>query len=428
MNLLRALILVRFFFFLLIVTTLFSCNKINKYDLGEGLSQNNPGVRYLPNLPVNAVTIKSDSEATGRTFYQLGGEYYDPYFGRNKAVLMQEFFREKVATFDGTPVLDSIVWSLSYKSYYGDATALNGTQIFKVYEITGGLTSDNTYYSNGNPFSYTNATSIIGTYSVAPYLTDSVVRIKLSNTLGDRVLNVLKQSTVISNELKGLMLYPDNPAQTVGQGAIFSFNLLDQKSKLLVYYHDDSGVLELFDGLNATGSTNTQFVTQRASLFSHDYTNAAFAPQLNGTATDTNHIYIQSMTGTSAKIEFPILNQFKDSGKIVINKAEVIFTIDEAISDLTKYTENTRLYLLPANETTGTFSIPDQQDFIPYSNYDPTTHQFKFNIGIYFQDVLNGKLKNYGMRLFAAESVTTAQRTILKTKGNIIFNLTYTKF
>lgn len=424
---LRHFILLRFLFFLVIITTFFSCNKTNKYDLGEGLNQNNAGVRLLTNIPVNAVTIKSNPEATDEALYQLGGDYYDPYFGRHKAILMQEFFREKVAAFDGTVVLDSIVWSLAYVAHYGDLNAAGRTQVFNVYEITGDFTSANTFISNEDPYKYTNASKLIGTYSA--YINDTVVRLKLSNVFGERVLNVLKQSGSISNELKGLMLYPYNPGQTLGQGVIFSFDLLDAASKLLIYYHDDSGGIEVFDGLISTPATAT-YSTQHASLFSHDYSSSVFADQLTGTVNNPDHIYIQSMNGTDAKIDIPIIETFKDSGIIIINKAEIIFKIDASITDLTKYKTIDKMYLLPVDSSGITLSIKDLSEIIVVygGNYDPVNMQYKFNIGRYVQDVLNGKIKNYGMRLFAAESKIKSDRTILKTKENIIFNLTYTKF
>lgn len=422
------------FFFLIAFS--FACNKTDQVGLGVAPESDKPGVRFNNSYRVGAYTQREDSLRTDEPAFNLLGTYVDPLFGKSEAAFASQFrLSTHNVNFGPSPTLDSLILSLSYVGYYGDVSSTNGIQNIKVYELTTAIDKGTNYYGNAD-FSSMYDPQELANISIQPRPTDNVLvngvsqdpqlRINLSNTLGNKFINASGTGALANDEglaslFKGLFVTALNASQTSGQGAILHFDLLNSDSKLTLYYKDSNGAPATYDFIINSDCA-------RINLFKKDYSNAVFAGQLNQSSTDSSLVYIQSNGGTTVKIEFPFIQSLKDSGTIIINKAEVIFEADADAGAVLKPTD--QLYLLPLDANGKVKIIADQLESSSFYGgfYDPVTHQYKFNIGKHLQQVIYGNETDYGWVLAAGNSASLCSRVVIKGKNNIKFNLTYTKF
>ena len=154
-----------------------------------------------------------------------------------------------------------------------------------------------------------------------------------------------------------------------------------------------------------------------AATVKHDYTNTAIAAQIK-TPADYAVTYLQAMSGVRSKITFPFLKNLKAStGKIVINKAELVVDISDPTDsvpfkipprlslyrlDLAKQRQN-----LPDNNVASqTNPGGDPRAVLPFGGfYDKTKKSYTFVITSYIQDIVDGKTVDYGTYL--APTATT---------------------
>lgn len=71
----------------------------------------------------------------------------------------------------------------------------------------------------------------------------------------------------------------------------------------------------------------------RINSFNHDYSQTPFYSTLNKEHTVDTLLYIQSTGGLQSKLYLPFLDSWKDSARISVNKAELIFTVDTLASE-----------------------------------------------------------------------------------------------
>jgi hypothetical protein len=282
-----------------------------------------------------------------------------------------------------------------------------------------------------------------------PHPTDSVtvdnivskpqLRIHLDTTFGQSMLNNplnLADNLTFQSFYKGLYITTENTAGLLaGQGNILHFMLADAQSKITLYYHSSSVDSTQFHLKKYDLSLNS---VARFSHFSHDYSivDPNLLAQLSATPPKQNDVaFIQSMAGVKTKIEFPYIMNWLKLGPITINKAELVVRADlTSTYQLDTFAVPTQLVLFGINDDGTEYSIPDIAEGVGYYGgiYNPTAHEYRFNIGRYVQQVLTGKLHNNGLHLLAANGAINASRLVVGGGGanssyRMKLNVTYTK-
>lgn len=413
-----------------------SCKKSTTNDDSLIPSNGKSKTAFVTNFKVNAVTVKSDSVRTDITVVSLLGSYIDPVFGMSKAsVATQLFLPIPNVDFGTNPMVDSLVLAIRYKDAYGSVSSINDGQVLEAYELTQNLTTK-PYYSNESINGFYNPSQKLCAQWFMPKLYDSVIvdgvkrapqlRVRLANQLGQKLLLAggngqqgLQTNESFVSIFKGLYLTVNN-VQSSGQGSILSFDLLSTDTKMTLYYHNDAGSQLKYDFTIAGSSP-------RFNVFEHNYAGTAIEKQLNGTALDTNKVYIQTMGGVETKLMLPFLNTFKDSANTIINKAELVLNIEES----SNYPPPAKLYLLAINADGTTTVTKDMElESATYVNglYNTDTKQYVFNMARHMQAIMSGSVSNYGFILYPLNDVVSANRVIIKAKNDIQFNLTYTKY
>jgi hypothetical protein len=343
-------------FFLL---ALGACKK-ESTDIGLGLVGDDVLENAEKNIFTQAVcrTVADDSIRTDVLSSGLFGIVNDPILGESKASLIIE---PRVAetgsgsvgkVADSTKLIlkfdiDQVVSGSPYRLLLGEADAEITFDIYKMGEDI----PDSTYnsyrpllgdkigeYTGGFDFSNKEVVIDEDTFTVTPELI-----LTLDNQLGVDILGLsMIDNTELKKVLKGIVLVPREVVS--GTGLITAFETKISASRLVVF-HDTT---ELAIPLGADSKRVNYFETTPS---------AAVDAQLTGSG-HFNTTYVQSLSGTKVKVEFPELNDFIKMGeRVVINEAYISFLLEDGSVVEEKFSAPPRLLLYAVD------SVSDQTAF-----------------------------------------------------------------
>lgn len=396
---------------------------------------------------IRSFTLTDEKQRTDEPSYNLLGTFNDPVFGKTTADFACQFRLSSYPDFSKDAQPDSLVLYLLYMEMYGDTVT---PQNLKVYELNTDLQLDNKYYQDINLKGMTNQIAI-GDQSYLPkFKLDSLtntyrstkanpkdtviqeIAIKLDLALANKLM-ALDSLTLSDNDLflkafKGLYVEAGNLNQG---GTLMRIYTLATGSKMILHYHNSAeDSLSFSFGINESAA--------RISRFAHDYSNTAFAANLDKEDVQDSLIYLQTTGGLRSKILIPELESWKTlipeqptgSEKIAINQAELIFQVDSAYSDTTT--------LIPPNQIVLSALDKDGKEYLPSDvafsslyyggTYNSSDKTYRFNIAKHMQDVLDKKKENHGFLLSTSFRSDIYKRVVLKgasSKTGIRLEITY---
>ena len=408
-----------------------SCHKAEYADTSLLPGTDLVHAKYDNSQRILSCTKRQDSVLSDETSLNLAGSIKDNTFGTTVAgFYAQVRLNGDSFRYGAAPHLDSVVLTLAYYSYYGDTTT---PLIFHAQELNEDISKTTDYYSNRVP-----VTGLpLGFTRVAPRPADSVVvggvvtsphlRIHLNDDFGNRLIAAEGKGQLYNDDaflpvFKGIYVYAE-PAYLSNSGSIISFDLLNPQSKITVYFN--------------YGTVSRDFVftsnSARVNFFKHDYTGTEIDKQLKGTAGDTNAVFVQGASGVGTHISFPDIKHLADSGKVIINKAELMLSV--APGTETPYGPPLKLLLSRVGASGEDLVLPDQFNGTTYfgGSYLSSSKQYSFNLSKYVQDVIEGKYTDYGINLLPAGSAISAVRTVLGGGAGTAaipkkLNITYTRY
>lgn len=429
-----------FAFIIIAAAFLISCNK--EADL-IGLDLLPPGdklnVSYMDTTTIVAYSVYEDTLRTDVLSYAMIGSIYDPVFGKTSANFYTQFqLSANAPDFGTSPVCDSIVLVLPYKSLFGDTTAL---QTFRIYELSENLMLDSVYYSNDH-VDY-NQGVLLAEKTFLPRVHDSIVvdtstkiipqlRIPLNTELGTRILAAsaadLATNKAFVQFIKGIAIIP-NEENTPGNGSLVSFSLSSTYTRMKMYYHNtaDTSVYDFVIGTTACARFSEY------NHFGHVNASSDFRAQLSGDTTlGQQKLYIQALGGTKIKLRFPNLKKWAGDRKIAINEAQLIMSNADASSPFTSpsllglrvlYKDGSVNYTVDELESLGAYYFD--------GTYNNSAKTYRFRISRYIQQLLIPETENSGLYLFVPGAGITANRLILngtnkQLTGHMKLAITYT--
>ncbi len=409
-----------------------SCDESSVVGLDVQPANDLLGVDYQDTTTLITKTVSVDSLRTDETLIitadALLGIYQDPVFGKATASLYTQLrLPTNNPVFGASPLIDSVVLSLVYDpAYYGKKQRVE--QKVNVYQVLEDIKGENSYYSNNTLT--VNALDLANNYGFIPEPSKSVtilnellkpqLRIPLDTSFGQTILSSqttanLASNTAFQSFLKGLYITTkDSPILIPGEGNILHFKMADAQTKVTLYYHnatDDSLKYDL--GLGSVA---------RFSHFTHDYVpgiDANLDAQLSTSPpppAQNEVVFIQSMAGVKTTIELPYLMNWVNAGDIAINKAELVIKVDPTSTYmLDTFAAPVKLVLFGINDDGSNYVLPDANEGDNYfgGTYNSTTHEYRFNIARYIQQVLTGKRKNNGLHLLAGSGAINANRVVI---------------
>ena len=439
--------------FLVSFVFLFSCKKVDN-PLSTGAQPDGDAVNgtFSDTASIYGYTIRYDSSRTYNDRFKYLGSNQDPIFGRTDAGIFTNFSMPNNVSnisFGDDAVLDSIRLYLVFtQSFVGDTTTkLN----YKVFELNSSLNNTVAQYMHHSvPY---NSTPICDV-NVKPTILGGfyTVVLPINYYYGAAILNnnsALVSNTAFQTFYKGLYISTKstnlNPINA--QGALKKMDLENPVSGLLVFYHNG-----LQAGAKTSKAFRFPFASDNAARFNKiDYSylsgaNNQMVNQLGGDTTlGAQNIFLKGVGGTKAVIRLPFLRNYSKDSHIAVNRAEVVFKVDQSfVTTGGEYNSPPTLALVAMDSLKKEVYAKDQyfnSDLIHFGGtYDADNKQYVFNIARHVQDIMEGRLKNYGFYLVVADPDKLqvarrddrAERVVIGGHKNALyapkFKLTYIRF
>ena len=375
-------------------------------------------VVYSDTASLITFTVREDSLTSTNNSANLAGTCIDNIFGLSRAGFYTKLTPLKLSpNFGVEPQADSVVLSLGYLGEYGDTSEAVLPQRFNVYQVTEDIIRDTIYYSS-RKIAYGTLT---GSEVFTPNIKDSVLvegqkeapqlRLRLDTAFFRNY--ILSQSgqvtlgsvTAFQNYFKGIYVTPDT-TNTVGNRILY-FNLASTVSKLKIYYHNeiDTGVYDLNMDIKTTSVSVNHFY--------HNYVGTPVEMQLIDSNLGNSQVFVQAMAGLKTKIKFPFLKNYNDIGRIAINKAELMITVDQ--TQISGYHPASQLAVQGIDSAGVSVFTADYFESIDFrgGEYDATSGVYKTNITRHIQNVLTGKTEDYGLYLVVYGGSVFANRSVM---------------
>jgi hypothetical protein len=218
-------------------------------------------------------------------------------------------------------------------------------------------------------------------------------------------------NTAFQTAFKGLYLASSTGAAP-GQGAIMYMDLTHTYSRVTLFYHNDTDTTSYYFGINKD-------FCGRFTHFEHDYSSSSeITAQLNSDSSiQEDKVFVQAMAGLRTRITIPFLKDLYKNGKVTINKAELILSVEPSsiANGPDTLLPHPKLIATIADYKLGPVIMPDYFEGASYfgGDYDKTKMQYHFNIARYVQQILNGKKENDGIFIITNARPTTANRVQL---------------
>lgn len=395
-------------------------------EIGLDLLSNRASFSSTDTLTIHAYSDKSENVATNFSAQSILGVMEDPVFGKVKAEIFTEFrLPDNMFTLGTNPVLDSIVLYMEYAgSYYGQLTTL---QTLKVYELSESFPDQDTLYSNLLIPHYPDP---IGQKLLRPAPLDSVAidtvltsphfSLRLSDSFGQKIIdaNGTEAFENIPNFLEYFKgLYFSIEDEINGYGSIFDIKMFSFYTRLSLFYHEDEETERRQDFyINEFAKRSGYFKD-----FEFDGANPFLLQQLNAqdpTSYGDSLLFVQSMGKVHAKIAFPFLESLKETSNLVINKASLIIPVALEYSG-EMFPPSDYLWLYRYNSSGNLELISDINYGEEYygGSYNESTGEYTFNITHHLQQLLDGRLTDYGLALLPGKNASSAGRVVLKGPG-----------
>ncbi|WP_443936951.1 DUF4270 family protein [Pedobacter sp. MW01-1-1] len=429
----------------------------------------------MVNSPVTSQTIReTDVNTYNMSRYPLG-YMVDPEFGTTQSNIALTPVPSTLSIDFTSAVLDSAVLVLGIDSvssqvnFYGDTT--NSVYNIDVFQLKNRITkyksadvqeANTTRLGNFRSRIFPNTpiriTDVVAGKVDTMRTVKSQIRIPLDKaTMQSLILNQ-PPTTFVTNAtfaeyFKGLKavatLASGNP------GGIVYVSLTGARSSIELTYKKP----------NATTATNTDTLrvnfpisiasSPHTANVIHNYAGTEIEKQLNGTST-RNITATQGLVGVRTKISFPELTNFNTAyGKSIINRAELVVNLSAGTYaypylpasrlalyrlDIAEQPRNVPDHNLATSIATGDFRALSDAVFGGY--YDSVNNRYVFVVTSYVQDLIDGKLTDYGTFIGPADllssdvasypitTLSTAERSLIGKAANantIKLNIFYTK-
>ncbi len=305
-------------FSLLVVTLLFACKKDSPVGSSLIANDNKFYGTLVDTLTVDARTVVDTVLPSENLSRVLVGELNDAEFGITKAQWFAQFLMPFNLSLGTTPTIDSVVLSFYVDSIYGLATSTT----FRVYELTNSFAST-TYYTNQS-VSYG---AELGNSTVSLTNDTGVVRVKLANNFGQKLLNAtgdtLTNNAVFLQLLKGLTIRGEQNTLNPDQGAVYVVNPSHTSTKLSIYYTNPPALDQHITELKITSAS------RYFNRITHDFSGTTdLKNQLNDPSLGKNRLFVKPLAGTHVELNFPTISNWYKNNHYFIQRAELVLPLE----------------------------------------------------------------------------------------------------
>lgn len=415
-----------------------SCKNKDTIGLGaDSSTQLNGSLIDTATVVVNTMPdignpLSKDSIATSGLTKIPFGYLNDPVFGTTESNVALALNLPNQTTYslpNGTIAIDSAVLVMPYADgFYGDS--LTSKYKINVYQLKDRI-KNMSYY---NVDSWASQGIILGTRTFFARTHDSIQRYNIITGRPDTLIKVppqlrvpiskdfvnsilfnapsaqLASNVTFLNNVKGFYLTLDKAGST-GAGGTFMFSSSDS---LNVYYRT-------INGTTIDTAMVTLPITTHVSQIKHTSSNT-LTTEFNDSTSSRDLVYLQGLAGTKVKIKFPYLKNINTTiGKIVVNRAELVITPTpgstipfKQLPKLTMYRYDIAHQIIPledANTSDSRYISPGV--FGGY--YTRANNSYHFVVTGYVQDLIDGRITDYGTYLAPVDTTNKTSVDIAPT-------------
>lgn len=344
-------------------------------------------------------------ETQNRTVNPIG-IINDPFFGQTTAscafqVLLSSNNVQLSREIDTTNLSGvKLTLQLKYDNIYGSPES---AMKLNVNRLLTDISYDSTYYEDTqfDASQYELLESIDLTTSP-----DSVIKVEMPQNLVESIIKQNARQETWNNEdfvsfFKGIYVTPE---LTSGDGCLYSFNLINSKSKMVLTYNDTCS----FD-------FNISEYSTRINMYLHDYENAdsELKAAIENPEQPTKYCYIQGLAGLKTKIMFPEIKTMFDTTNIIINRACLKITLKEGSQS--EQLPNPTAMSMTKSLGNGKFDFLEDyksniNDF--GGSFNQTDNSYSFNIPLHLQCLQLGEADN-GVFMVANDNRIVPYRALL---------------
>lgn len=371
------------FFFVLIFFV--SCEK-DPGLTGDAVGGN---LNTLDSLALTAYTIADDPKNALNEADVALGRLVDARFGESIASFYTQLRLSTTGFEPGTnPSLDSAVLVLDIEDTFGP---LNNSIDFEVYRLSEALDAAANYTSSVDLSTDAN---LVGGLVGFVFDEDSTLRIPLTNTFGNELLNLFGSTSTENNDdflsyLNGLYVTVESSS---GGDGLFDLELTSDATSLLLYFNSDSPEDSLY-----TFNVGSQAL--RINKYQNDAFGSELEVQLNDLSNNDETLLIGGLQVSKSIVNLPDLSVLEG---MVINQAKLSFFQSDYGDPINTDYENPEFLLLTGGKTTDSI----QYFLSDYSTSNPTayggtpelidvngnaTFTFSYNIPRFIQRYVNGE-------------------------------------
>ena len=398
---------------ILAVVVLFTACKKEWNELGSQLVVSDDlEIFSFDDQEIKISVVKEDSLITLNRPTSFVGSIQDPYFGNTTASLYTEFrIPSTDVDFGSSAQADSIVLYLDIAGYYGDTLSPLSISVREMLETIETTTTDSLdvessvdIYSTDD-FDFDSQLLNEPEQALQP-IVNSELKVALSNTFAQHFLDAgsanYADNEAFQSFFSGLYV---TVGHAVNDGLLLELDLLNENSKLTLYYHNETS-----DSLSYDFQINSS--ADRMTRWSHDYS----ATEIES-AIDMEYVsqgYVQGSVGLRTYIELPDLNSLKDSN-YVFHSAELTIPYISTEAD-SIFSSPDKLGLAAVNSD-GKLEVLTEDQNIQGSVYfdgnrNESTQTYTFNIARYIHKVVQEGYTNR-LALYVPTSVSQPERVII---------------
>jgi len=403
-----------------------SCKKKDNLLGGNVLDQNeilNSG--GIDTFSLITYTEQADSVIASNPRYALLGNYMDPEFGSVKTGFYTQVRLQGLnPSFEPGIIVDSVVLALEYVNMYGSKS----TQTFEVYRVDEQMYFDSTYYNftnlNVQPPNLVeagfgtlelnqNKLTVVGNDTVT-----SQLRIRLKNSVGTDLINdkisgafdaeFNDDDLFANNYFKGL--YVKTNGTVSSSGSIGYFNLIDQDSKVTIYFTDGTGQKSFDLRINDKCASFNHVEVNNAGK----YVQSVIDNPING----QTEFFAQAYK-SRAIIDVPSLQNLPNN--IVVHSAILYLPVQHNLNS--QYSPPNTLAILNAE----TFEL------VVLANYSSSSGEYAINLRQYAQQYLAGNQTTFKLQISPSSFISSVDRVVFngplttnKKKPRLV--ISYTEF
>jgi len=317
------------FFLSLPILTIFLLSSCQKPSITFGNSfvpAGNTNIVTYDTSTLQLSTVLLDSFVTAGTGSMLLGRYVDPYFGTITSKTFLQLGTPGKQSVTNIAGFDSIEFVMRLnKTFYADTTVVQRYYVSQLNDVINYPSVTQRSFYNNSTLSYNPVPLGSTDISISPLALHTTqnaldsVKIRLPDTLGQRLLNMFRNnSDTITNlntflsYFRGLVVYSDTGASHIG--TLLGFK---DTAFMRLYYHEPGAATNFkhidFPFNNKSFQFNNITVDRSSSplaiLKSYQATRPnPLIPAEAPSALTNNAIYVQGISGIQAKVRFPYLS------------------------------------------------------------------------------------------------------------------------